>query len=296
MSKRPVPAGYRRDRGFLVPESFRPAPPTEEAREPFYSWVIRTARRYMRFQGLEMTVDGAEHYPVDSGAMIVGNHTGYFDFVHFGVPAFLNGGRLVRFMAKKELFEHRIAGPMMRWLHHIEVDRFAGAAALDEAIRRLRAGALVGIFPEATISRSFEIKSFKTGAARIARDAEVPLIPVTIFGGQRLWAKGGERRLGRSKIPVWIRAGEPILPGEDAQETTDRLHAAMVAQLAQLREDYIDRYGPFPEGLPWMPAALGGSAPTLEEANAMDERDREARRRAHEERKAREAERNGGGS
>src|SRR5699024_4447578 len=175
-------ANYKKFKGYTVPADFRPAAPTKEAREWFYGGIIlRAARGYMRFQGLDLTIEGAENIPLNGGAMIAVNHTGYFDFVYCGIAAFLNGRDLVLFMAKQEFFDHKIAGPLMRKMKHIPVDRAAGRGAYEEAVRRLRGGALVGIFPEATISRSFEIKEFKTGNTRMAHDAGDPVIPVTIF-------------------------------------------------------------------------------------------------------------------
>ncbi|MBV7296077.1 1-acyl-sn-glycerol-3-phosphate acyltransferase [Corynebacterium sp. TAE3-ERU12] len=281
-----TPAGFRRHYGFVVPTSFNPTPHPKEKGDWFYLGIIRLARRYMQAQGLEITVEGAENYPSNGGAMIVVNHTGYFDFVYAGIPAYLNGGRLVRFMAKTEIFENKIAGPLMRKMKHIPVDRHAGADSMKIAIERLRLGQLVGIFPEATISRSFELKDFKTGAARIARDAGVPLIPVTIFGSQRVWTKGGKKHLGRCPVPVWIRVGEAIAPGSDAVESTKQLHSAMEAQYDQLKQDYIERYGAFEPGLEWMPQRLGGSAPTKELADQQDAEERERKRLAREEKKA----------
>lgn len=268
---------YTKLKGFTVPKSFTPAPLTAESKEWFYGrTILPAAINYMRFQGLDITVEGAENMPVDGGAMVAVNHTSYFDFIHSGIPAFLNGRRLVRFMAKKEIFDNAVAGPLMRKMKHIEVDRFAGRGAYEEAVRRLRAGALVGIFPEATISRSFEIKELKTGTARLADDAGVPMVPVILFGSQRVWTKGHKKHLGRVNVPIWIRVGEPIATTGDAVADTKTLHDAMAEQLAALRLDYIDRYGDAP-GAYWMPASLGGSAPTLEEANAMDEKLRQER-------------------
>ena len=285
---------YTKIRGFAVPKSFRSAPLTDEAKEVLYGRItLPVAIAYMRFQGLDITADGAEHMPVDGGAMVAVNHTGYFDFVYAGIPAFLNGRRLIRFMAKKEIFDNKYAGPLMRAMKHIEVDRLAGRGAYEEAVRRLRAGALVGIFPEATISRSFEIKEFKTGAARLADEAEVPLVPVTIFGSQRVWTKGRKKNLGRVNVPIWIRVGEPIRTTGDAAADTARLHDAMVEQLAALRADYIERYGDEP-GAYWLPASLGGSAPTLEEADEMDEKERLERIAKRDAKLAREGKRPGG--
>ncbi len=274
--KRP---GFKKFFTFWVPESFQPAAKTKEAREWFYGrTILPLAVSYMRFQGLDITVEGAEKMPVDGGGMVVINHTGFFDFVYGGIPAFLNGRRLVRFMAKKEIFDVRGVGPIMNTMKHIPVDRSAGRGAYQEAVRRLQDGALVGIFPEATISRSFEIKDFKTGAVRIAHEAGVPLLPVVIFGSQRVWTKKGKRQLGRVNVPIWIRVCDPIMPTDDPAESNQKLQQAMSEELDRLKEDYLMRYGSEP-GASWLPAKLGGSAPTLEEANDMDRKEQEERRR-----------------
>ncbi len=127
---------------------------------------------------------GTEHVPRSGGVLLACNHIGYVDFIYGGLAA-NPSGRLVRFMAKRELFTHRYVGPLMRSLHHIEVDRGAGVASYRTAVEYLRAGEAVGIFPEATISRSFELKEFKTGAVRIAAEAGVPVVPVVMWGTQR---------------------------------------------------------------------------------------------------------------
>ncbi|CAM5708074.1 hypothetical protein SALBM217S_01655 [Streptomyces griseoloalbus] len=66
------------------------------------------------------------------------------------------------------------------------------------------------MFPEATISQSFTLKSFKSGAARMAQEAGVPLIPMAVWGTQRLWTKGHPRNFKRSHTPITIRVGEAI--------------------------------------------------------------------------------------
>ena len=93
-------------------------------------------------------------------------------------------------MAKKEVFDNKISGPIMRSLRHILVDRTAGADSYRAAVDYLKAGELVGVYPEATISRSFEIKAFKSGAARMALESGAPIIPTVIWGAQRIWTKG----------------------------------------------------------------------------------------------------------
>ena len=76
----------------------------------------------------------------------------------------------------------------MRAMKHIPVDRDAGAASFATALRSLKQGEIVGVFPEATISRSFERKEFKSGAVRMAQASGAPLLPVVSWGGQRIWS------------------------------------------------------------------------------------------------------------
>lgn len=222
-------------------------------------------------QGLKFTVTGAEHIPAHGGAVIAVNHTGYLDFTYAGLPV-RKVKRYIRFMAKKEVFDNKISGPIMRTLKHIPVDRGAGADSFRAAVDDLRRGELVGVYPEATISRSFELKDFKSGAARMALEADVPIIPVVIWGAQRVWTKGHPKRLGRTNTPISIAVGAPIAPFEPAADLTAALHDVMAKLLTSLQENYEH-----PAGEYWVPARLGGSAPTLEEANRMDAADAEAK-------------------
>ena len=164
-------------------------------------------------------------------------------------------------------------------MKHIPVDRANGQGSVREAISRLKAGQIVGIFPEATISRSFEIKEFRQGAAKIAHDAEVPLVPVTIWGSQRVWTKGRKPTWRPKDGRLVIKVGKPIDVTADSAETTERLHAAMVKQLEETQAEYERLYGPMPKGEYWVPARRGGSAPTLEEATVKDRADQVARKR-----------------
>ena len=167
----------RRYRGFLVPGLYEGiAANRDEAVERFYQGLVGAARRVMRTAKIDVTVIGAENIPAHDGAMLAGNHTGYADFILLGTGPYLHGNRLVRFMAKKEVFDMKVVGALMRGMKHVPVDRAAGAASITEAVKWLSSGGFVGIFPESTISRSFELAEFKTGAARIAHEAGVPLI------------------------------------------------------------------------------------------------------------------------
>jgi 1-acyl-sn-glycerol-3-phosphate acyltransferase len=239
--------------------------------EPVYRSVIGIARTVFAFEGLKFEVEGEDHIPATGGAVIAVNHTGYMDFTYAGLPP-RRVKRYIRFMAKKEVFDNKISGPIMRALKHIPVDRGAGAESYKSAVQSLRNGELVGVYPEATISRSFEIKEFKSGAARMAIEAGVPIIPTVIWGAQRVWTKGYPKRLGRTNTPISIAVGEPIAPVGPPNELTDKLRSVMQKMLLELQEGYHHEPGAY-----WVPARLGGSAPTLEEADKLDAQDLAAR-------------------
>jgi len=199
-------------------------------------------------------VDGAAHIPREGGAILAANHISYVDFIFDGLAARWSK-RLVRFMAKREAFENRVSGPLMRSFHHISVDRSDGEASMRQATEYCRAGELVGIYPEATISRSFEVKEFKTGAVRIAAEAGVPLIPMAIWGTQLLKTKDHPSDMwGRGKT-IAISVGEPIdVTGKDPVAETATLRAAV----AGLLEKTIADYPLSPAGQWWAPVRLGG--------------------------------------
>ena len=241
--------------------------------EPVYSTVITTARLLWLAEGLKFSISGVENVPKSGPGVVAINHTGYLDFTYAGIPAYLQGKRYVRFMAKKEVFDNRYSGPIMRALKHIPVDRANGAQSYHDAVSYLKSGELVGVYPEATISRSFELKEFKSGAARMALEADAPIIPTVIWGAQRVWTKGHPKRLGRTGYKIAIGVAEPIEPVGDAEAITARLHKVMGEKLLELQ----DAYGEHPKGEFWVPARLGGSAPTLEEANRMDAQEQAAK-------------------
>ena len=242
-----------------------------------YPPVITLARLVFAMQGLQFTLAGTQHVPRSGGAVMAINHIGYLDFTYAGLAA-RPAGRLVRFMAKQEVFTHRVSGPLMRGMHHIPVDREAGSASFREALLALKRGEIVGVFPEATISRSFELKDFKAGAVRLAAAARVPVLPTVIWGSQRVWTKGRPKRLGRTRTPITVTVGEPLVVdrSEDPDVTTEALRARMAAMLHEAQETYVDRPAG-PHDTWWQPARLGGSAPTPEQAAAMDAEDRRRR-------------------
>ncbi|WP_185995549.1 lysophospholipid acyltransferase family protein [Nocardioides campestrisoli] len=246
-------------------------------RDITYPPIILTAKTVFRVLGQKFDIQGVEHIPRQGGALMAFNHVGYLDFIYGGFPAHLAGRRVVRFMAKKEVFDNPVGGPVMRSMHHIPVDRGDGIASYHQAVDYLREGELVGIFPEATISRAMELKEFKTGAVRIASAAGVPIIPVTLFGTQRIFTKGHPKDFSRGRS-ITITVGEPMpVSGADPVTETAELHARM----SKMLDETIQRHpaAERPAGAWWVPASHGGSAPTLEEAAAIDAEERRARAR-----------------
>jgi len=223
-----------------------------------YPPVVGAIKLFWKYLGLRFDFTGDQHIPRSGGAILSINHVGYLDFALTGTAA-LPTGRYVRFMAKKEVFDNKLAGPLMRGMHHICVDRSNGSASFVAALRALRAGEIVGIFPEGTISVSFEIKELKSGAVRLAMASGVPVIPTIVWGSQRIWTKKVKRNLGRHKIPVTVTFGDPIYfdKQSDVEAGEKLLRETMISMLHEAQRRYPDSH----QGQRWAPLRLGGSAP-----------------------------------
>jgi 1-acyl-sn-glycerol-3-phosphate acyltransferase len=225
-----------------------------------YPPVITAVKGFWKYLGLKLDFNGVENLPDRShgGAIIAINHISYLDFALAGTAA-LPMKRYVRFMAKKEIFNNKLAGPLMRGMHHISVDRSNGSASFVQALRALRDGEIIGIFPEGTISVSFEIKELKTGVVRLAQGAEVPVIPTIVWGSQRIWTKKVKRDLRRKGVPVSVTFGAPIYfeKGGDVEAGEALLRSTMVKMLNEVQDRYPDSH----QGQRWAPLRLGGTAP-----------------------------------
>ena len=236
--------------------------------ELVYPPVVALAKTMFRALDMKIEIDGAEHIPSSGGAVLASNHVSYLDFIFCGLGA-QPAKRLVRFMAKKSVFDHRISGPLMRGMRHIPVDRDAGAGSFRAAADALKRGEVVGVFPEATISESFTVKELKSGAVRLARTAKVPLIPMAVWGPHRLWTKGHKKDLTKRHVPVLIKIGEAL---EMPKGTSpDALTAALKDRLSDLLDAAQRSYPEKPSGPDdnwWLPAHMGGTAPLPESAAA----------------------------
>ena len=247
--------------------------------EPVYTPVVGTAVTLFKAMGWKVTVSGAEHIPRKGPAVLASNHIGYLDFIVVGYGA-RDAGRLVRFAAKKEVFDHPVAGPLMRGMKHLPVDRDGDVnAIMEEAHRRLGMGQVVGMFPEGTISRSFLPAEGKTGTARMAMRAGVPLIPTAVWGDHRLMTKAVKKNMQRG-VDISVRYGPAVDydADEDPRDVTKRLMVAITELVRQLQAEY--RQAPASDADRWwLPAYMGGPAPSPEEAQEIIRQERIERRR-----------------
>jgi 1-acyl-sn-glycerol-3-phosphate acyltransferase len=251
--------------------------------EPVFRVIEIATKVVVPATGSRITFEGLENIPEHGAAVIAINHTSYIDFLPAALAAHYRHRRM-RFMIKTEMQDVKVVSFLIKHTGTIPVDRRAGAGAYAVAVQRLKEGELVGVYPEATISRSFELKEFKTGAARMAREAQVPIIPLIVWGAQRIWTKDHPRNLGRKKIPITVAVGAPVHAAQTIDETNAAMREAMTTLLHKVQEEY-----PHPEGAYWVPRRLGGSAPTMDEAKVLEEKElaERARKRAEREAKSR---------
>jgi 1-acyl-sn-glycerol-3-phosphate acyltransferase len=184
---------------------------------PFYRFVGSLSRPFVK--GLfRLRAEGVENVPQEGGFVLAANHLSNFDPWPLGIPLFPD--RYLRFMAKSELFWWPL-GPIIKSGGAFQVRRGeADLEAMRTAIDLVREGQAVVMFPHGTRARKGLVKRHQprahSGAARIALEAGVPLVPAALAGTDRL------SRLG----PLRVRYGRPIdLDGLDARAATEQLMA-----------------------------------------------------------------------
>jgi 1-acyl-sn-glycerol-3-phosphate acyltransferase len=195
-------------------------------------------------------VEGLEHIPATGGAIFAGNHLSVADEIFLGsvVP------RHVAFWAKSEYFVGKgLSGMFTKALMHglgaIKVERSGGRAALtafDGAIPVLKAGDMVAIYPEGTRSPDGRLYRGRTGVARLAVAAGVPIIPVGMLGTDKVQPIGQPYPSLRRRV-VTVRFGKPIETAGRANDRTSlrALTDEVMAEIQKLTgQEYVPRYAP----------------------------------------------------
>lgn len=200
-----------------------------------YRLAIGLGGGLFRLLDLRRDVHGMDNVPSSGAAVLAVTHFGYLDFALVQDALWRHYRRLTRFLVTDAAFGHPIAGPLLRAMRHIPVHRAAGAGAYRMARRALWRGELVGVFPESAVSVTTELLPLKKGAAALAAETGAPLIPVLVWGGQRVMTKGIPPSWRRARhARIHIEFGSPLRPvaGSDPAAVTAELRAALSALVA----------------------------------------------------------------
>jgi len=192
-----------------------------------------------------LTVKGAENIPTSGGAILCPNHTSVLD--SFFVPVVLP--RRITYVGKSEYMDDWKTRKIFPALGMIPIDRTGGDAAeraLTTAQRVLEAGQLFGIYPEGTRSRDGRLYRGKTGPARLALRARVPIIPVGLRGTRDVMPP--DAKMPRLRLPVSICFGRPIDTARYVGREGDHLVLRQIMDevMYEIRElsgqEYVNEY------------------------------------------------------
>jgi 1-acyl-sn-glycerol-3-phosphate acyltransferase len=194
-------------------------------------------------------LEGLEHIPARGSAIVCCNHISYLDPLG-NAYAVIRAGRRPRFLAKDELFSIPLVGRALRGAGQIPVDRRKSGdpSPLLAAQQALRAGEIVVVYPEGTVTRNPDSSPMagKTGAVRLALATGTPIVPVASWGSQSVWQKSGKGSLAFGR-PIWVKAGPPIDLSAHAGRGDDRealheLTGQVMGEIGTLVEDLREGY------------------------------------------------------
>ncbi|HVM54964.1 MAG TPA: HAD-IB family hydrolase, partial [Acidimicrobiales bacterium] len=198
--------------------------------------ALRPFMSPLAFPYARFDIAGTELIPAEGPGIVVANHRSYFDTVAVALTV-APSGRPLRFLGKKEVFDAPVVGALARSMGGIRVERGTGSdEPLKLAARALEAGELVAMMPQGTIPRGrafFEPElQGRWGAARLARMTGAPLVPLGLWGTERVWPRSSRLPNVTSVVNpplVRTRVGEPFhVAGDDLDEDTRRIMDAIV--------------------------------------------------------------------
>ena len=215
--------------------------------EPWYRFALLTLRPAITLW-FNWRFEGMEHIPREGPLLVACNHISYFDPLAHGLML-VKAGRLPRFLAKKELYHDWLIRRALLGARQIPVERGSGSMApIEAAVKALKAGEAVIVYPEATITRNpgWTPMQGKTGIARLALTAEVPVLPLALWGSHAVWQREGIRSLSFGR-PLWLKAGAPLdfsnyEAGRDEPATLRKITDTVMDELARLVDDLRARY------------------------------------------------------
>lgn len=211
-------------------------------------WIVRVTLYPLVDRLFKLEFKGAERIPAQGGAIVALNHVSYADFGTSVNFFYGNAARLPRFMIKSGVFKTFFVGRLLRSCGQIPVDRGAATAAesLKAAVQAAESGEMIVIYPEGTVTRDPDWWPMvaKTGVARLALAADVPVIPVAVWGPQFAVDKYNKKYDLFPRKTVTYQAGPPVdlsayrgkpVTSELLREVTDTIMRAIREQLAEIR-------------------------------------------------------------
>jgi 1-acyl-sn-glycerol-3-phosphate acyltransferase len=237
-----------------------------------YRFVNGIGRVALRALLLDVRWSGEEHVPRSGPVVLAATHVSYPDFV-FIERAVLDRGRFIRFMTRHDVWDVPLVPRFMDAMGHIPVDRRVPGHAYLRARRLLGEGEAICGFPEAGISYSFTVRPLMRGLVALARDTGAPLVPVAVWGTQRIFSVGDPEPpldlTRRRRIDLAFGSPLYVAPGDDLTERTHDLGHELTDLLEGLQR--LPQHRPRPgEVATWYPHHLGGHAPTRHRARGLD--------------------------
>jgi 1-acyl-sn-glycerol-3-phosphate acyltransferase len=198
-----------------------------------YAFLHRIGLRTFLRTLYRIDVTGGEHIPAEGGVILASNHESLVDPFILGVAT----TRPIRYMAKTELWSNRLVGALMDWLGTFPIDRGGGdTLAMGRGAQLLRAGEVLGIFPQGT-SKPWRRRPFHRGAARLALATGAPVVPVCMIGTERV-LRPNKVRIGLPRVRILVGAPIAVEPARPtlvaAKAITDRIERT----IGELRAPY----------------------------------------------------------